>query len=75
MLLVSAEEALRVGFVSGVYDNKQEALARALELGKLIASKSPVAVQGTKEVLNFSRDHNVADGKFPAVKPHSLNSG
>jgi hypothetical protein len=27
-----------------------------------MASKSPVAVQGTKEILNFSRDHSVQDG-------------
>ena len=67
----TAEEALRVGFVSGVYDSKAAALERALELGKLLASKSPVAVQGTKEVLNFSRDHTVADGKC-TNKYHAL---
>merc|ERR1712029_55648 len=58
----TAEEALRVGFVSSVHESKATALDRALELGKTLASKSPVAVQGTKEVLNFSRDHTVADG-------------
>ena len=60
----SAQEALQVGYVSGVYETKKAALERALELGKLIASKSPVAVQGTKEVLNFSRDHTIDDGKL-----------
>ena len=59
----SAQEALQVGFVSGVYDTKSAALERALELGRLIATKSPVAVQGTKEVINFSRDHTIADGE------------
>lgn len=34
----------------------------ALKLAKVIASKSPVAIQGTKVALNFSRDHSVADG-------------
>jgi len=34
----------------------------AVELGKLIASKSPVAVQGTKLHLNYSRDHTVEEG-------------
>ncbi|KAK4540386.1 hypothetical protein LTR36_009243 [Oleoguttula mirabilis] len=58
----NAEEALGVGFVSGVYDTKATALERALELGRVLASKSPVAVQSTKEVLNYSRDHTVADG-------------
>ncbi|GES61275.1 enoyl-CoA hydratase/isomerase family protein [Aspergillus terreus] len=57
-----AEEALRVGFVSGVYESKTAAVAAAVELGVLMASKSPVAVQGTKEILNWSRDHSVQDG-------------
>ncbi|KAL1310601.1 hypothetical protein AAFC00_000876 [Neodothiora populina] len=56
-------EALRVGLVSDVFDTtKQEALGKALEKAALIASKSPVAVLGTKEVLNYSRDHSVEDG-------------
>lgn len=60
----SADEALRVGFVSGVYDSKAAALDRAYDLGRLLASKSPVAVQGTKELLNYSRDHTVAEGMY-----------
>lgn len=58
----SAQEALQVGFVSGVYEDKNAAKGRALELATLISKKSPVAVQGTKEVINFSRDHTIADG-------------
>ncbi|KAF2774034.1 enoyl-CoA hydratase/isomerase family protein [Teratosphaeria nubilosa] len=57
-----AEEALRVGFVSEVLADKAATVGRALELARVIAKKSPVAVQSTKEVLNFSRDHSVADG-------------
>lgn len=57
-----AEEALRVGFVSAVHENRQATITAALKMASLIASKSPVAVQGTKEVLNFSRDHSVQDG-------------
>lgn len=60
--IFDAEEALRVGFVSAVYKDKQEMLKKAEELACLIASKSPVAVQGTKELLNWSRDRTVADG-------------
>lgn len=58
----TAQEALSVGLVSQVHGSKAETLAKALDLGKLIASKSPVAVMGTKEVLNYSRDHSVMDG-------------
>ncbi|KAJ5950140.1 uncharacterized protein N7479_008553 [Penicillium vulpinum] len=57
-----AEEALRVGFVNAVYDNREATIAAAFKLASLMASKSPVAVQGTKEILNFSRDHSVQDG-------------
>ncbi|PWY87440.1 enoyl-CoA hydratase/isomerase family protein [Aspergillus heteromorphus CBS 117.55] len=57
-----AQEAERVGFVSRVYGTKGEAVKGALELAGLMASKSPVAVQGTKELLNYSRDHTVEEG-------------
>lgn len=60
----TAAEALQVGFVSGVFDTKADALSKALNTATLIAAKSPVAVQGTKDVVNFSRDHSVADGKL-----------
>jgi delta(3,5)-delta(2,4)-dienoyl-CoA isomerase len=56
-----AEEAYRVGFVSQVHENKQKAIEAALEMAKLLATKSPVAVQGTKELLNHARDHTLLD--------------
>lgn len=55
-----AEEALRVGFVSQVKESKAKALEAAMEIAALLASKSPVAVQGTKELLNHARDNTVA---------------
>ncbi|KAK6013679.1 hypothetical protein OSTOST_21002 [Ostertagia ostertagi] len=33
-----------------------------LALANTIAQKSPVAVQGTKMILNYSRDHTVDEG-------------
>ncbi|OIW28980.1 delta-delta-dienoyl-CoA isomerase, partial [Coniochaeta ligniaria NRRL 30616] len=54
-----AEEARSVGFVSRVAENKDEAIKEAIQLAGLIASKSPVAVQGTKELLNHAKDHSV----------------
>ena len=71
----SAQEALQVGYVSGVYENKAAALERALELAKLMATKSPVAVQGTKEVINFSREHPVAEGEFQYLTRDALLTG
>ena len=65
-----ADEALRVGFVSSVYPSKSEGMKAALELGKLIASKSPVATMGTKEILNWSRDRPVEDGTSKICTPN-----
>ena len=58
--IFSAEEAYRVGFVSHVLENKEKAVQKALELASLIASKSPIAVQGTKELLNHARENTTA---------------
>jgi len=57
-----AEEALKMGFVSGVFNDKKAALEGAMKLAESIAAKSPVAVQGTKEIINFSVDHTVETG-------------
>ncbi|KAI1906023.1 hypothetical protein LOZ53_004455 [Ophidiomyces ophidiicola] len=57
-----ADEAMRVGFVSSTHKSKADAVDAAVKLGALIASKSPIAVQGTKELLNWSRDHSIQDG-------------
>ncbi|KAF2812442.1 delta-delta-dienoyl-CoA isomeras-like protein [Mytilinidion resinicola] len=63
-----AEEALRVGLVSGVYKDKGAAVAAGAELAAAIASKSPVATAGTKELLNYSRDRTVEEGlRYTAV--------
>ncbi|KAI5922697.1 ClpP/crotonase-like domain-containing protein [Camillea tinctor] len=56
-----AAEALAVGFVSQVHETKAKAVEAAIGMATLIASKSPVAVQGTKELLNHARDNSVAD--------------
>lgn len=66
--IFGAEEALKVGLVNAVYDNKEQTVAKAIELASLMASKSPVAVQGTKEILNYSRDHSVKDGNYETLQ-------
>lgn len=58
--IFGAQEALEKGFVGHVYETKSKALEEGLKLAKLIASKSPVGVQGTKEILNHARDNTVA---------------
>jgi delta(3,5)-delta(2,4)-dienoyl-CoA isomerase len=58
----SAQEALKHGFVSDVFETKEKAMGKAMEIAKVIAAKSPVAVQGTKTLLDYSRDHSVREG-------------
>ncbi|GAB1198291.1 hypothetical protein APSETT444_007605 [Aspergillus pseudonomiae] len=66
--IFGAEEALRVGFVNSIHDSKEAVVGAALDIASLVAQKSPVAVQGTKELLNWSRDHPIAEGlRYTAV--------
>lgn len=54
-----AMEASRIGFVSRV---EEDVFGAAMEVCERIALNSPVAVQGTKFSLNYSRDHSVKEG-------------
>lgn len=56
------EEAHRLGFINHVHTDRDATLEAAFSLAQEIASKSPLAVSGTKAVLNYARDHTVADG-------------
>lgn len=57
-----ADEAEKFGLVSRIFQDKESLLKGVLDLAEDVASKSPVAVQGSKINLLFSRDHSVADG-------------
>jgi len=55
-------EAASCGLVSSVHASKEEMLKAGLGMAADMAAKSPVAVQGTKANLVYSRDHSVAEG-------------
>ncbi|CEF62700.1 Delta(3,5)-Delta(2,4)-dienoyl-CoA isomerase, mitochondrial [Strongyloides ratti] len=57
----NADEALKLGLISKIFDNKQDCFEGAIETAKLIAEKSPVGVQGTKIALNHARNHSIED--------------
>ncbi|KAI0241883.1 Delta(3,5)-Delta(2,4)-dienoyl-CoA isomerase, mitochondrial [Lamellibrachia satsuma] len=54
-----SDEAQQCGLVSRTFPDKESMVTGALETAALIALKSPVAVQGTKINLVYSRDHSV----------------
>lgn len=53
---------------SRVFPDKESMMAGAMELAGEIAARSPVAVQGTKINLLYSRDHSVSDSLNYMVK-------
>ena len=71
--IFGAEEALKIGFVSSVREGKDGAVQEGIRWGKMVAEKSPVAVQSTKELLNWSRDRSIQDGEY--LCPITLKSG
>ncbi|XP_078517317.1 delta(3,5)-Delta(2,4)-dienoyl-CoA isomerase, mitochondrial isoform X2 [Lissotriton helveticus] len=57
-----SEEAQSSGLVSRVFEDKEAMLEGAFEVASEIASKSPLAVQGSKVNLVYSRNHSVPEG-------------
>jgi enoyl-CoA hydratase len=56
-----AQRAHQVGLVNEVFDDHDSLVAGVLDLAHEIAGKSPLAIWGSKESLNYARDHSVAD--------------
>jgi len=59
---LTADRALRCGLVNEVYEDKEKLLEGAREMAAEIAANSPLAVQGTKAVLNYSDEHTTEEG-------------
>jgi enoyl-CoA hydratase len=57
---LGAERALQVGLVNAILPDAAALLERALALARTIASKSPLAIAGSKLALNHARDHSTA---------------
>lgn len=56
-----AQEAKSAGLVNSVYDDQESMLTAVMEIAADIAARSPLAVTGCKEMINYARDHSVAD--------------
>jgi enoyl-CoA hydratase len=59
---MNAQRAKEVGLVNEVYPSHEALLAGVLEIAREIAEKSPLAIWGSKQMLNYARDHSVEDG-------------
>ena len=59
---MTAARAHEVGLVNEVFETQDDMLSGVHEIAAEIASKSPLAVWGSKQSINYSRDHTVADG-------------
>ncbi len=58
---LSAEQAAAYGLVNAVLPTHEACVAEALKAANDIASKPPVAIWGTKQVLHYARDHSTED--------------
>ncbi len=56
-----AARAVEVGLVNELFATHDELVEGVLAIAREIASKSPLAVWGSKEMLLYARDHTVAD--------------
>ena len=59
---LGAAEAQQIGLVNRVFDSRAALYAGVQEIARQIAAKSPLSIRGSKEMLNYARDHSVADG-------------
>ncbi|MGD9058084.1 MAG: crotonase/enoyl-CoA hydratase family protein [Desulfobacterales bacterium] len=58
----SAQEALQIGLVTRICDDLPTLYEEAKQLAAQIAACPPLTVQGTKEVINYSRDNGIEAG-------------
>ncbi|MBT8147721.1 MAG: crotonase/enoyl-CoA hydratase family protein [Gammaproteobacteria bacterium] len=59
---MSAAEATQAGLVNAVFKDQETMLEEVMGIAAEIARKAPLAVYGSKRMINYSRDHTTADG-------------
>ena len=59
---MSAQRAYELGFVNALFDSHEALLDGVHAIALEIAANSPLAVWGSKEMINHARDHSVRDG-------------
>jgi enoyl-CoA hydratase len=56
-----ADKAFRLGLINEMFDTPAAMLDHAINVAREIASKNPLAVSGSKAMINYARDHSIAD--------------
>lgn len=57
----SGAEATTMGLTNRVYASREDMMQEVTDIAAQIASKSPLSIRGTKEMLLYARDHSVED--------------
>lgn len=58
---LQADQAAACGFVNALFDTHEQLLDAVTGIAVDIAKRSPLAVWGSKEMLNYGRDHSIDD--------------
>tara|TARA_Y100000588_G_scaffold118438_1_gene129633 strand:- start:548 stop:1384 length:837 start_codon:yes stop_codon:yes gene_type:complete len=58
---MTAAEALDAGLINRIYPNHEEMLSGVMETAQEISKKAPLAIFGTKQIINYSKDHTTSD--------------
>jgi len=65
----TADEALKIGFITKVCEDREELEKEAEKIALSIAENPPLTVQGVKDIILFSRDNGIYPGlKYVAQK-------
>ena len=58
---VLGEEAKEIGLVNKSFTDKESMMKGVMAMAKVIASKPPLVIRGTKHILQYTRDHSVRE--------------
>lgn len=58
---VTGQEAAKIGLVNQAFSTQEGMMDYVMKIATSIASKSPLCIRGTKEMLLYKRDHSVEE--------------
>lgn len=56
-----ADRALALGLINEILPDHESLLKKVMQVAEQIASRAPLAISGSKEAINYSRDHSIQD--------------